>query len=547
MVSPVGSYIDELQAHQSSTVEVQQQKDVDEPLSEKRPRFTSDRRAMGPSPRGPGKLGYLLNGMDARNIWTLPGTEYCVRPGFTRVYEPLANEVIIGAKTVRSRKEDKTLNYILIHNTTPDPYTKIVIMDEEFNSLQSLRVGTGPEPRSIFSLAIVWRELVLSSPDFPTVAGIIDGGIDVAKKVNSTNVEALEIEIPRGICIDWQGACVIARGEALFVSENSAPRTYLGTSSATMPGKIYGLHVAPGGGLIVVTSNGTYGFGADAPQGDELLPIVDKISDYSATGYGQTVTYDGALYGLTRSGIKRIDAVREEIPLSDRVFVRSMDEMIDRPDYREGTLYAGDRGPIVAIRNGQQDAICMFDAYRGLRSWWTIEPPFPAWVAPSSSGEPLNDFRMVGVLNTREGDTLIVSRDGIYDISSNREGTGGGTDSRVYGSFAGRFETPPEASPTVRRITSISDNTGSPQQVALGGVRADAQTTPTNGIVFGIDSWVNAAASDPKKFQTRSLASRRFSFSSRTDDITIELSAKGPKSRIGLGDIVMGGQGKDRP
>ena len=352
---------------------------------------------------------------------------------------------------------------------------------------------------------------------------------------------------------------VIASGEVLFFSDVFAPRTYASNGTIGMPGIIYGLHLAPGGSLAVVTSNGTYALAADTTGGQggdqAVIGVLDKVSEYSAYEYGKTVMTKTGLWGLTTNGMMNLDR-GTEIRLADKKITRRLDECIDMRDFRECRMLSWSHGPIVAMghtqlsgyqsdfatttashtsygaMNKNERAMYVYDEVDGFGSWWT-------------SNVDGGNFMLAGVLTESDGRDLIVSPTAIYNPYGNLEdgdetdGTGGDI---PVGILAGRMDTPAEMSPVVRRITTSSDNGGKDQQVSLRGDTAKVKETTANGPVIGTDVWGTS-----KKYTTRELTSRRFTFGKRTDDVTIEIGVEGSYSRIGLADVVTGGQGSRRP
>jgi hypothetical protein len=478
---------------------------------------------------------------DLRNMWTLPGGELCVRPGLVNFRAAVSNEEIVAGFSVRGQYADRINHYLVIFDTSTsnNHHTKIVVFDEEFQQLQSLPVSN-TKPR-VVTHAVVTGELIISSPDFPTVSGYTGGGITVAEKVSIA--DRATINIPQGICASWNGRCVIADGERLFISDAAMPRTYTSAGIVALEGHIYGLHVTPGGGLVAITGNGVWGLGADAAAaGPEIIGIIDNISDHSANNYGQSALVRNQLHALTGRGLKRIDRGQEETPLSDATMSRSVAEMINFPDYRIGKVFAGRKGPIISMPG--EDSVCMFDLTRGIRSWWQ----------PETTEGTLD---IVGVLYEDDDNELLVDKSRIYAFYGNTEDgddhtTTGGI--KPTGSMAGRVPTPPEASPVVRSVTTSSDNGSRVQKAAIRGLDK-TKTTPTpvsSGFSTRTDGIVLTQSpstmwGDGREYRSRELKSLRFLFSRRTDDVTVEVGATQALSRVGLVDVKTGGQGRNRP
>ena len=510
------------------------------------------------------------SGWNRRNMWVNQSEELTTRPGqdqlcsFTAFPAPY-QMYPRGSFTAKSQFADSVQHYVLMGTGSPAERTlEMFVMDENLPDTQRkqvLRLGADRPIRAMTG-AVVNGQVIISGPDIPTLWGYTGSGIVVAKTETSVNPSLQTLSMPRGICVSWVDRCVIAQGEALFISDPMAPRTYTADGFLALPGVIYGLHVTDVGDLVAVTSEGVYSMNSQSvAQGAGIVGSVNKLSDYKANEYNQSVMTPFGLYGLTKRGYKRIDVeTAEEVPLSDKRFVRSLSDMISFPDYRSGRVWPTDTGMAIAIGSIDKNAndtfeggVCMVDLYQGLKSWWT----------------PSKIKSMHGVLTSREGETLFLFRASnqggdmgvVMQYHLDRDthvddatppGQGYKSDITYSGSIAGLVAYNPELQPVVRAIFMKADNGGKLVKVAVRGEyqKQDGTlqeiVTEANGVVIdGTTEW--GPVSNPAKLKTVELEGNRFQFAKRTDDISIEVQAAGGRVRIGGVSFATRGYGQRRP
>ncbi len=503
---------------------------------------------------------------DFRNVWTTQSGEISTRPGADKIFQMNgagATSVPHGGFSCKLQFVDSIFHYMLVTNQMVTPNTlEIHVIDENLSDtlrVQVLPLGVATPIRAV-TAAIVNGEIIISGPDMPTLWGYTGSGLVIASKEESVDVSVETLSMPNGICVSWAGRCVIAKGEAIFISDPLAPRTYTAAGIVTLPGTVYGLHVTANGSLVAATANGVYGLSSQAAaQGRKIVGSLQKLSNYQATGYRQTAMTPFGLYGLTKGGIKQIDVVNaNEILLSDKTYVRSLSDMISYPDYREGTIFETSDGVAVSMGTLDQDndnefggGICRISLEKSMKSWWTQK----------------GIKRLVGVLREREGDDLFLmekesavansSESCVYKYHIDHD-SDDGMANEYYGGISGIVPVSSDMWPVVRAVYTETDNGGAMIKCAVRGEyrknngSLQETVTDTNGVVIGSaispkDQWTANGPLASPKLRTRELDSYRFQFAKRTNDISIETSAQGGKARIGNISMDTGGYAQGRP
>lgn len=510
-----------------------------------------------------------------RNMWVNQSEELTTRPGQDQLcsftaFPATTKQDPKGSFTAKSQFADSVQHYVLMGVRAPFSDTlEMLVMEENLSNTkrkQVLPLGANRPIRAMTG-AVVNGQVIISGPDIPTLWGYTGSGIVIAKSERSVNPSLQTLSMPRGICVSWVDRCVIAQGEALFISDPMAPRTYTADGFLALPGVVYGLHVTDVGDLVAVTSEGVYSLNSQSvAQGAGIVGSVNKLSNYKANDYNQSAMTPFGIYGLTKRGYKRIDIdTSDEIPLSDKRFVRSLSDMISFPDYRSGKVWQTDTGMAIAIGSIDKNAndtfeggVCMVDLYQGLRSWWT----------------PSKMKKLNGVLTSREGETLFLftanneivpgtnhNMGAVMQFHLDRDTVVGDQipagqeykiDISYSGSIAGLVPYNPEFQPVVRAIFMKADNGGKVVKVAVRGEYEKKNgtlqqiTTEANGVVInGVTVW--GPINNTDKLKTVELEGNRFQFAKRTDDISIEVQAAGGRVRIGGVSFASRGYGQRRP
>lgn len=431
------------------------------------------------------------------------------------------------------------------------------VLDETLdyrNRKQIINLGKARAIRAL-THAVVNGQLIISGPDIPTLWGYTGSGLIFADKQDSINVTTETLSMPNGICASWAGRCVIAKGEALFVSDKWAPRTYTAGGVVALAGVCYGLHVSPEGSLIAVTANGVYSLSSQAAaQGQSIVGSIQKLSNYRASDYNCSALTPNGLYGLTERGVARIDMDgSKDITLSDGSYTRALTDMISFPNYRVGEMFETQRGLCVSMGTLDEDAdgefaggLCMVDFHSNTKSWWTTKS-LTRLRSIFKSREGIDTFLFEGTT----GSAPFTSEAPI--ITFDRMGASfGATNDPVVGYVSGLVPTSLETSPVVRHVWLSSNNGGQKVSCAVRGEyiknngTLQEETTKANSIVIGVDDWATAMT-DPRRYRTAELSRTRFSFAKKTNDISLEAGAEGSTSRLRVLNMDVAGYGVNNP
>lgn len=467
-----------------------------------------------------------------RNVWPLQSGELAVRPGLREVYTAESGRVVVAGFSVRNPFSGDVWHYVVDVASSGAADTKIRIYDEDFQAIQVYDTSADVRPRAV-THAVVQDHIIITSPDFPTVWGVIGSGITTAEKVDSVNTTRTTLDVPQGLCVSWADRCVIADGSSIFFSDAVTlsvgdPRAFIGDNQVSRPGVIYGLHVGAGGSLVVVASDGVWALPEDAAgAGQVVFGLWQRLTDHQASGFMQSCAVRGRIYGLTRRGYRLIDTQgTDEVLLDDPVMPRAIVGRIATEDYRAaGRMLASDLGPIVSLDD--LDTFHMHDLATGATSWWEM----------LVTGE---EGHVVGVLEENDGDVMLLTEKGGYRLFGNFDGDATSEDGTVAGVLAGVIPTPPGLSPVLRAVDWASDTQGDIEVSVRGTTKTKAP--PQVGVVEGSSTWNGSDL-----WETPPLRSRRTRWSVRRDDLAVELSADNCLQRLGdTVDIEFAGPGARR-
>jgi hypothetical protein len=483
--------------------------------------------------------------LDQRNTWPLPSGELAVRPGLRQV-ATFTGTAVAGA-TFRVPTTDDPWHYIVtVEETAGGANTvRLVTLDRDLVSRQVLVIGTGRAPRDVsFSEAL--GNLIISSPDFPTLAGYVGGGVYFAAPVASGSGQP-ELRIPQGLSASWAGRVAITEGAGLYISDpvsitGGSPLTYVGRNAQWRPGVIYGLHVAAGGSLVACTPSGVFSLPPSAASsGQVAIPNWTQISTHATTGYGQTCVAAGRVYGLTQGGLRLIDTEdAPDIPLSERVVPRAIAPRVARQDWRNGRMVSLEEGPAVTAKL-LGDPFCKITPE--FRSWWTPAP-----------GVTTGD--LVGALTKPDGEELLLFGEGVYRVVGDFDGTAtlSSEGLAVQGWCVGAVQPSPQQSLTAIDITVGAEYNAADVVCTLRGVDGsndDDRANPQfdfNGVSYGVLIDGTNAWDDGRRLQERPLSSRRAQFKLRDDDFGFEVGATHGQTRLApLCRILFDGIDDERP
>lgn len=464
-----------------------------------------------------------VNEWSKLNIYPLQSGQFAARPGLRRLHTPDAGRIFVGGFSVMNPYTSETWHYVFDIVSATTTGLRLSILDEDFLVWQQFNCNADVDPR-VITHAVVEGELIIASPDFDTLWGLVGSGVIFAKKVASDNPATTAIDIPRGICTPWCNRVVIANGASLFVSDpvsatGGSTRTFVGQNQNQRPAPVFGIHEGAGGQLVVLTSRGAYGLDASAAA---VGIVGSNGTDWRLLNHHETYTYAsscvvrGRVYALSKAGYLLVDVENDkEEGLDDVMAPRAYGPRISSDDYRSSRMVSGDEGPYVAYG----DALSVHAVSDGLRSWWTC--------SVNSS------FRMRGTLRTPDGREMLLAEDGIYLPGGNVDGgqllsSEAATQPKAV--MCGVITLDPSANPTVREVTYGASVGGAGSIYAA--VRGDAQSaTPpadTRSLVIGTSSWGATGVI----YQPTPIASRRLQFDLNGDDVSIEVAADYPETRL---------------
>lgn len=474
-----------------------------------------------------------------RDIWRLPSGDLCVRPGFRKLVNAAANRENVGGFSIQNALTGEAWHYVFDVATSGPLDLKMRIFDGVFAEFQVFSFGLNVVPRAI-SPVVVQQQILVMSPDFPTLWGLVGSGVRYAVKQDSIS-GATAIDVPRGVATAWQNRPVACLSSLMQVGDpvtvqGGDLRSWISENANQRPGEVYGVHEAAGGLLCVATSAGVYGLDAAAAA---VGVVGSNGTDWRVLNHHAAVAYDsscvvrGRLYLLTKEGLILADVEDgNERVISDPPIPRRYGPAIGSDDFRRARLLALDEGPAVALE--EQNALWRLDLRTGLTSWWTKE-----------------DLRVRGVLREDTGRQLLVLADGVYAVEGDYDGAGGLPDTpdadQPQGVLYGRVPIASDADTAL--VTSIrvrAASAGERGAAFRGGGREDSATPADgDGVVDGVTTWGDG------RWTTTQMASVEFKMGE--DDAepgrepTIEAMAAGALVRVGSPAVDLSPSAQTRP
>lgn len=468
-----------------------------------------------------------ISSWDKRNVGALPSGELVVREVLEAPTTVFSTSTALKAWTIKCQSTDTVWHYIIGSSTSSGIFVQVI--DENFVTIQIFLYNSFDLPKDI-SLSVVEDQLMITSPDLPSVWGVVGSGLIYATSQTSANTFTTVLEnIPQGISVSWAGRCVIATRETIFFSDALYPRTYVGFNSVDPPGgSIYGLHVNSGGALIVCTTTGVYALPEDAAASGQLVVgVFSKLTDYECVNYKTTCSCKGRVYGLTKRGYRLIDTtgseevILDESVLSVPLLTGASAGRIHVNDYRDCEIFQGHDGVYVYFANKY---LHYTDFTAKMKTWWH-----------SSDGIFVN-FGGTGFEN--DGTEILFLRNPSF-----RNGNNSAIEGVTFALVMGRMELPSDLSPVIRHVTFASDS----YRPFKFFIRGDMKSLipKTFAPVVNTDTWEDATANE---YQEPRIQSRQSDWSLRGDDLTFVLGVEDHPSRIPTSmDVVFKGPGKKRP
>jgi len=461
------------------------------------------------------------------NIWPLSSGEMAVRPGLRRHLAPDSGRIFCGGASVLNPFTGEAWHYVFdcTSSVSAARGCRLRIYNEDFVIFQTLTLGVNADPRTI-TLAVVEGQILICSPDIPTLWGLVGSMMILAVKVASTNPSTTALDIPRGIVSAFCNRFVIADGLSLYFSDPIAAtggdgRTFVAQNQNQRPAPIFGLHEGAGGQLVTLTQRGSYGLDASASA---VGIIGSNGTDWRVLNHAETMSFasscavNGRVFALSPKGYKLVDTEGDgEETLNDPMVPRAYGPRIASDDWREGRMFAGNQGPVVGLR----DAVSMHDLDDKCRSWWT---------RPASSGL----FVVRGMLKTAEGTDLIMAQDGIYEPTGNYDAddlTATPAATQPKGVMVGRVLTAAGDNPTARDVRAIGSlgGEGSIYVAVRGDAQSEVPPADTRSMVVGTSSWGAAGVI----YEPAPMAAVRWQGALNSHDLGVEIAYDFCETRIG--------------
>ncbi len=466
------------------------------------------------------------------NIWRHASGEMCVRPGLRRVYTP-SSRTLVGGFSIANAQTGELWHYIFDIATTGSKGLRLRILDEDFGVFQIFNYGSNVEPRGL-SYARVQGQLLIGSPDLPTIWGYVGSGVRFAVKVTGDSGSD-SINVPSGIITTWNNRAVVCNGDNMFVSDplsysGGDLRTFIGENQNQRPGAVFGVHEGAGGMLVALTSVGVYGIDSAA----SAVGIVGSngaawrlLSHAESLSYDSSCVVDGRIYVLTKDGYMAGDVEdADEVALTEPYMPRAYGPRVSLEDYRAGTLLGGEHGPIVSVE--EQNVAHFVDYRTEIGSWWR------------SSHSP-TDFRVRAILKDVDGSDMLLCSNGIYRVGGDFDGEialTSGVATQPKGFIFDLLPSSPSSHNLVRGVHVGADvGAGGSHYAAVRGhpLPSSAGTTgisDEDGITIGTDVW----GTTTKRYVTSSLQAVKFQASELsarpTDDMAVEVGASLCLTRI---------------
>lgn len=482
-----------------------------------------------------------MRGWTKKDVFPLSSGEIAVRPGLRRVLAPDASRVFVGGFSVLNPFTGEVWSYVFdcTSSVSVNRDLRLRVYDENWTIQQTLGLGLNVDPR-VITHAVVEGQIIICSPDFPTLWGLVGSMIILAVKVASDNDSTTAIDVPVGICCSFGNRAVIADGPSLYFSDPVGStggdlRTYVGQNQNQRPAPVFGLHEGAGGALVVLTQRGVYGLDASAGA----VGIVGSngtawniLSHAESWTFASSAAVNGRVYALCRKGYKLVDTENsDEETLSDPMIPRTYGPRIASDDWREALMFSGDDGPVVSYGGN----VSMHDLSEQVRSWWT---------RAASDGL----FRVRGVLKTPDGTDLLMSEDGIYEPVGNYDAGTEATPAATQpkGVLLGRVLTPVGENPRARDLRFAASCGG--EGNAYVSVRGDAQTltipADNRALIIGTSSWGATGVI----YEAAPLAAGRWQGALDTHDMGVECAADFAETRLSVAlDFGTSESAKKRP
>lgn len=432
---------------------------------------------------------------------------------FTDLTDQFGSDVVYGF-SVEDPNTTEIFHYLFLRNSAQ--LLTCVVASEEYQVMNYTNLGNF-SGELVLTHAVLNQEVHVNGPGLSVpFYGLIGSSLLPAVKVLSRNeVNTPTIDVPIGLVTTFGDRMAIAQYNTVYFSDPGFRfRTFTGFNTITVPSKIYGLFQANNGVLFIVTAQDIYYITRDAlGQGQAVTGFLGNVKGYEANDYRSAVNVGSAVFTIGNQAINVINGQTVgtmEIIKFDRK--RYLSEVVGDSNLKEG-------GEIWQLNNGfvmnSAGKLFVFDNENKVSSWMY-----------ANDGTSIT---IVGILKDRGGRNLFLTNgNGVLDI----QGTGQdifASDSHPVGFSCVSLDSEPRVSELVRFITTVSDNAGLTQQVAIRG-SSKSRTTP---VISGQNNIVSGSNWNQDNYSSFETKSRRHGFAVRTDDISFEVGIKGATALIG--------------
>ena len=466
-----------------------------------------------------------------RNVWRSPSGQLIARPGLRNVYAPDSGRAVVGGFSVGNYAAGEIWHYVLDVATTTTGVVdgapsglRLSILDENFEVFWRMAVQAAGVPRAV-SPVVVEGQMLVCSPDFPTLWGMVGSTLKIAESQPSVSNLSV-IAVPRGLACRWNNRPVVARGPALFVGDPVAAtggdlRSFVALNQNNRPSTVYGLHEAAGGMLVALTADGVWGLDGSAAA----VGVVDGnsgdwrlINHHRATSYDSSCVVRGRVYALTRRGWTLVDVEDgDEREIDDPEQSHVLMPRVAAADYRPARMYGGEDGPIVAL--DAEDALHVTDVSRNLASWWKSD---------------ICGMRMRGVLRRNDGGEFLLCEDGVWHLSGNVDSDllEGDSSDLPFAVLSGSVDPTPDVVRNLRQVHFAAAVGGADETPMRCSVRGQASRTvvpdaDSAGLTVGESTWGQAG----RRYTVTPYASVRFGWDEDTE-ASVEVGVVGGGVRI---------------
>lgn len=413
------------------------------------------------------------------------------------------------------------------------------VCDENFTTVQVYSVNGNRVPRIVTS-AVVGDQIIIASPDFQTLWGLVGSGVTRAMKADSDDTTVTAIDVPSGICTAWVGSRVaIANGRLIYVSDpvtsdGGSPRTYVGENVMGVPGIVFGLHEGAGGMLVAVTDAGVYGLDSSAASTAQFQAGTADwrlLNHHKVANFGASCVVNGRVYALSERGFLLVDTENDaEVVLNEPMMsIGFSPGRYAMDDFRAARILPGEMGPIIGC--DQIGAAVVVDL--------TQDPPLISWWKTTDFDASAGNYgtsSFGGILQDVDNTQMLVGLHGVYRPCGDFDG-GTALSSPTFptGSLRGVVDSAPKDNLRVAAVQMAASNGGGAVVLSRAAARGVPLTlaplADDDGITIGVDAWGTTA----KRYTASPLTDVRFQFGtspSPTSDLSFEIGADGGLTRI---------------